>query len=606
MTNIHSADAHLPLEPSATLIEQLRHRAVTHPERIGFTFLADGEAETGRLTYQALDQQAQRIAAQLRSHGQPGSRALLLYPFAATLEFVAAFFGCLYAGVVAVPIAAPRPGQPLGKLQSFAADAEATLALTVDALLTRRRGWIDAYPYLAALHWVATDGLPKMAPAWDPPRVTPDTLAYIQYTSGSTGQPKGVMVTHRNILHNSARVQQSFGHSPQSRGVVWLPLHHDMGLIGGVIQPVYVGFLAVLIPPGALIQKPVRWLQAISRYRATTSGGPNFAYAVACRRISPEQRAELDLSSWDVAFNGAEPVLAETLARFAETFSPCGFRPEAFYPCYGMAETTCFFSGGDSTSVPTLLRVDPAALEQGWVVVAEPPQTAARSLVSCGRVGPDQTVAIVDPESGRGCAEGQVGEIWLTSPSLGKGYWNRPQETEQAFQAYRTDTGEGPFFRTGDLGCLHQGELFITGRRKDIILIWGRNHYPHNIEQTVEQSHPALQAGGGAAFSLELNGEEQLVVAQEVARTALRHLDGAAVTLAIRQRVAMEHGVDVSAVVLLKPGQLPKTSSGKVQRQACRQQWLDGQLMVVSEWRRGQEVDQRQALQPLVDLRCED
>jgi acyl-CoA synthetase (AMP-forming)/AMP-acid ligase II len=606
MTNIHPAETHLPREHSATLIERLRHRALAQPDRIGFTFLADGETVTGTLTYQALDQQAQRIAARLRSHSQAGDRALLLYSFSATLDFVAAFFGCLYAGVVAVPIAAPRPGQPLDKLQGFAVDAEATLGVTVEALLSRRSGWIDQYPQLAALPWVATDDRSEAAPPWEPPRVTADTLAYIQYTSGSTGEPKGVMVSHGNILHNSARLQQSFGHSPQSRGVVWLPLHHDMGLIGGVIQPVYVGFSVVLIPPGALIQKPVRWLQAISRYRATTSGGPNFAYEVACQRISPQQRAELDLSGWDVAFNGAEPVRAKTLARFAETFAPCGFRPEAFYPCYGMAETTCFFSGGDKATAPTLLRVDPTALEQGRVVAAEPTQTAVRTLVSCGRVGADQTVAIVDSESGRGCAEGQVGEIWLTSPSLGQGYWNRPQETEQAFQAYRTDTGEGPFFRTGDLGGLYRGELFITGRRKDLILIWGRNHYPHNIEQTVEQSHPALQAGAGAAFSLELEGEEQLVVAQEVARTALRHLDGEGVIGAIRQGIAVEHGVDVWAVVLLKPGQLPKTSSGKVQRQTCRQRWLDGQLAVVSEWRRGALVDQGQALGSLVDVRGED
>ncbi|WP_416676122.1 fatty acyl-AMP ligase [Egbenema bharatensis] len=441
---VHSADAQLAVEQSATLIELLRHRALKQPDRIGFTFLADGETETDRLTYRELDQQAQQIAVHLRSIGHPGSRALLLYPFSATLEYIAAFFGCLYAGVVAVPTYAPRPHQPLDKLQQFVADSQATLALTVDSLLTRIEPWISQHPPLTSLRWVATDRLSEPTTAWQEPSVTDDTLAYIQYTSGSTGQPKGVMVTHQNILHNSAMIYRSFGHSAASRGVIWLPLHHDMGLIGGVIQPIYGGCPVVLIPPGALIQKPVRWLQAISRYRATTSGGPNFAYEVACQRISPEQRSQLDLSSWKVAFNGAEPVRAETLGRFTETFASCGFRRSAFYPCYGMAETTSFFSGGDKAIEPTILSVDRAALEQGQVVEAEP-SAATRSIVSCGRVEHGQTVAIVDPESFTGCGEGQVGEIWLDSPSLGKGYWNRLTESEQAFHAYRADTGAGPF-----------------------------------------------------------------------------------------------------------------------------------------------------------------
>jgi acyl-CoA synthetase (AMP-forming)/AMP-acid ligase II len=601
---IHSADAKSAVEQSATLIELLRHRALNQPDRVGFTFLADGETETDRLTYQELDQQAQRIAVHLRSICPPGSRALLLYPFSATLEFIAAFFGCLYAGIVAVPTYAHRPHQPLDKLQSFAEDAQATLALTVDSLLSRIEPWINQNASLSSLRWLATDRFSEAATPWQEPLVTGNTLSYIQYTSGSTGRPKGVMITHQNILHNSAMIFRSFGHTPESRGVIWLPLHHDMGLIGGVVQPIYGEFPVVLIPPGALIQKPVRWLQAISRYRATTSGGPNFAYEVACQRISPEQRSELDLSSWEVAFNGAEPVRAETLERFAKTFASCGFRRSAFYPCYGMAETTSFFAGGDKAGEPTMVSVDRTALERGQAVSAEPSATT-RSIVSCGRVEHDQTVAIVDPASCTGRGEGQIGEIWLASPSLGKGYWNRLTESEQAFHAYRADTGAGPFFRTGDLGFLQDGELFITGRQKEMIIIWGRNHYPHNIEQTVEQSHPALQSGASAAFSLAFNGEEQLGVAQEVDRRALRTLDGDTVILAIRQMIAVQHGVDVFAVVLLKPGQLPKTSSGKVKRHACREQWLAGQLDVVGEWRRD-EVDQRQALQPLVDSEGEE
>jgi len=596
----HSANSQPLLEKFSTLIDLLRYRALHQPNQTGFTFLPDGETEVASLTYQELDRQARAIAAQLQLLEATGSRALLLYPFSATLEFIAALFGCFYAGVVAVPTHAPRPNQS-SRLQGFVVDAQVTLVLTTTSAITNVDPGNTQNRQLAALRWLATDNITSsLAESWQEPMVSSDTLAYLQYTSGSTGMPKGVMVSHGNTLHNSAMIYQFFGHTSNSRGVIWLPLYHDMGLIGGVLQPIYGGFSVILIPPGALLQKPVRWLQAISRYQATTSGGPNFAYEVACQRITPEQRANLDLSSWEVAFNGAEPIRAETLERFTATFEPCGFRREAFYPCYGMAETTSFLCGGVKTAAPIIQHVDRAALEQNRVAIATESQASTRRLVGCGQIGLDQKIAIIDPESLTQCPADRVGEIWVSSPSVGKGYWNRPEQTEQAFNAYLADSGEGPFLRTGDLGFLLNGELFITGRLKDMMIVWGRNHYPQNIELTVEQSHPALRPSAGAAFALEVNGEEQLVVAQEVERSYLRKLNVEQVVEAIRQAIAEQHMVEVYAVLLLRTGSIPKTSSGKIQRQTCRTCFLERSLDIVGEWQHHQ-VNQSSALKLLID-----
>jgi acyl-CoA synthetase (AMP-forming)/AMP-acid ligase II/acyl carrier protein len=360
-----------------------------------------------------------------------------------------------------------------------------------------------------------------------------------------------------------------------------------MGLIGNVLQPLYLGIKSVLMPPAAFIQKPARWLHAISRYRATTSGGPNFAYELCARKVSPEQRVGLDLSSWEVAFNGAEPVRASTFVRFTETFKDHGLKPSAFYPCYGMAETTLVVSGG-SAARPIIRNVEAAALEEGRVVEVDggpagPGGDGTRALVSCGRTWLEK-VRVVDPTTRTVCPENRVGEIWVSSGSVAQGYWNRPQQTEESFRARLADTGEGPFLRTGDLGFFRGEELVITGRLKDVIIIRGRNHYPQDLEQTVEECHPALKASGGAAFSVEVEDEERLVVIQEVERSYLRNLDVADVTATIRQAVAEQHELHVHAVVLLKTSSILKTSSGKSQRQACRKAFLEGSLSVVGQW----------------------
>ena len=567
------------LEKLSTLGDLLHYRAQYQPDKLAYIFLQDGETESGSLTYGELDKRARAIAASLQSLGASGERALLLYR--PGLEFIAAFLGCLSAGVVAVPAYPPRRNQKLSRLLAIVADARASVVLTTTSELGNLEGLLAQNSDLAAMRWLVTDKITSdQASDWQEPAVSSDTLAFLQYTSGSTGTPKGVMVSHGNLLHNERMVKIAYQHTEKTIFVGWLPLFHDMGLIGNVLQPLYLGIPCILMPPMAFLQKPVRWLQAISRYKATTSGGPNFAYERCVRKIKPEQLTGLDLSSWEVAFNGAEPVRAETLERFARYFAICGFRAQTFYPCYGMAETTLLVSGGLKTNLPVVYSVDGAALEQNRVVAARS-EDGARKIVGCGQAWLDQKIAVADPKSLTSCPPGVVGEIWVSGPSVAQGYWNRQLETEVTFNAYLADTGEGPFLRTGDLGFLQDGELFVTGRIKDVVIFRGRNHYPQDIELTVEKSHPALRPGCGAAFAVEAEDEERLVVVQEVERGYLRKLDVNEVVGNICQALMAQHELPVDAAVLVKTGTIPKTSSGKIQRHACRAKFLDGKLQVL-------------------------
>jgi acyl-CoA synthetase (AMP-forming)/AMP-acid ligase II len=574
----------------STLVELLAYRAKNQSEQKAYTFLQSTETEAVSLTYKELHLQAQAIAASLQSLNLVGERALLLYQ--PGIEFIAAFFGCLYAGVVAIPAYPPRRNQKLSRLQAIAADAQAKVVLTSQSLLhSLQTSFNEEDLELSGLHWLATDGLSNdLAQAWQPPKLNGNTLAFLQYTSGSTGTPKGVMITHGNLLHNERMIEKAFGHTDKTIVVGWLPVFHDMGLIGNVLQPIYLGVPCILMSPVEFLQKPIRWLQAISRYKATTSGGPNFAYDLCIRKVTPEQLATLDLSSWEVAFTGAEPVRAETLEQFASTFAPCGFRKEAFYPCYGMAETTLIVTGGEKTALPITCNVEKAALEQNRILKQPDGRKDSQTIVGCGQSPSDQKVIIVDPQSLTLCAPEQVGEIWVAGPSVAQGYWNQPEETEKTFNAYLADTNvnnsaaSGPFLRTGDLGFLQDGELFITGRLKDVIIVRGQNHYPQDIELTVEKSHPSLRAGCGAAFAIDFKNSERLVVVQEVERSYLRKLNVQEVIGQLRQAVAAHHGLEVFASVLVKTGSIPKTSSGKIRRQACRSAFLSGTLDVVEDW----------------------
>jgi acyl-CoA synthetase (AMP-forming)/AMP-acid ligase II/acyl carrier protein len=567
----------------STFVDVLRFRTQNHPEKIAFTFLEDGEAVRSSLTYQELDLQARAIAAYLQSLVPPGSRILLLYP--SGLEFIPAFVGCLYAGVIAVPAYPPKRNQKMSRLVAISTDAQASLILTTQELLVNIENQFSENPKLAKLSLIATDSIAlNQAHSWQEASLNGSSLAFLQYTSGSTGTPKGVMVSHSNLLHNEQMIQHAFGHFGEEVIVGWLPLFHDMGLVGNLLQPLYLGMPSILMSPEAFLMRPVRWLEAITRFKATTSGGPNFAYDLCVRKVTPEQQANLDLSSWQLAFNGSEPVRAETLEQFARTFADCGFRKQAFYPCYGMAETTLLISGGIKTGSSVICTVQDAALKQNQVIDSVGDEKETRKIVGCGKVWLDQKVIIVDPESLTQCPPGQIGEIWFSSPSVAQGYWNQPEQTQQTFQAFTADTKEGPFLRTGDLGFLQSSELFITGRLKDLIIIRGTNHYPQDIELTVEQSHPALRSSCGAAFAVEVDGVERLVVAQEVERTSLRQLDVDEVVGAIRKAVSEQHDLQVYAVLLLKTATIPKTSSGKIQRHACRANFLNSSLNLVNQW----------------------
>ena len=507
---------------TSSVVSLLRWRTATRETCVAYRFLADGERETESITWAALDARARSIGAMLQDRVGPGERVLLAYP--SGLDFIAAFFGCLYAGAIAVPAPLPAHRRGWPRFAALAKDADAALALSPEPL---------------DLPSVALGELPP-PDAWREHHPHPDDVAFLQYTSGSTSAPRGVMVTHANLLHNSRLIRDAFAQDEQSRVVGWLPMHHDMGLIGNVLQPLYSSGECILMTPGAFLQRPLAWLQAISRYRATTSGGPDFAYALCARRIRDEEKQGLDLSSWRVAFNGSEPVRHETLERFTAAFAPYGFRADAFHPCYGLAEATLMVASKRAGTMPVSREVD------------------GRMRVSSGR---GEHVEI------------RNGEICVSGPSVARGYWRRDAETAEVFR-------DG-VLHTGDLGVLDDdGELFVTGRIKDLIIIRGRNHYPQDLEQTAEEATPALAAGGGAAFAVESDGTERLVLVHEVERHAMRG-DLSAVADAVRAAVAEKHEIQAHEVVLVRPGTMPKTTSGKVQRRACAQMWREGALAVV-------------------------
>jgi amino acid adenylation domain-containing protein len=565
-----------------SIVELLRSRAQRDADRRLYTFLSDGPTAESSLTFAELDQRACAIAARLQSAGASRQRVLLLFP--PGLDYIAAFFGCLYAEDVAVPAYPPRQNRNLERLAAVVHDAQPIVVLTTQAILSQIERWRTETADLKMLQWIAIDSISQSwAGRWKQPDVNGESLAFLQYTSGSTASPKGVMVTHGNLLHNEEIIQRAFGQTEQSIIVGWLPLFHDMGLIGNVLQPLYVGAQCVLLSPISFLQRPFRWLEAISKYRATTSGGPNFAYDFCVRKISPAQRQALDLSSWTIAFNGSEPVRPETLDRFCAAFEPCGFQRRAFSPCYGLAEATLFVSGGPNKTDPKVKAFKRTSLEQNDVVPTLPDDGDARRLVSCGAGSREQQIRIVDPQAFVECPSGRVGEIWVAGASIAQGYWNNPDESKRIFQASLADSAEGNYLRTGDLGFIDGDQLFITGRLKDLIIIRGRNCYPEDIEHSAGLCDPALRPGEGAAFSLDIDREERLVVVHEVTKNyRANNLVGAIDN--IRKVLAEEHDLQLYAVTLIKPGTMLKTSSGKIRRQAMKNAFAKGKLDVVLRW----------------------
>lgn len=555
----------------ANLVELACSRANEKPDRTAYVFLQDGENESGRLTFAELDRRARVIAARLQRMGMAGERALLLYP--PGLDYIEGFFGCLYAGVVAVPASLPTRRQK-SRLLAVIDDAAPAVMMTTAAIAAKLRDELATMPNPV---WLATDRPDaESAERWIKPALSPDSLAFLQYTSGSTGDPKGVMVSHGNLMANQAAIKQGFGHTEDTTVVGWLPLYHDMGLIGNLLQPLYLGATAVLMPPMAFLEKPVRWLKAISNYRANTSGGPNFAYDLCCRKVTSEQIQDLDLSAWTLAFNGSEPVRAVTLERFAEKFAGCGFRKESFFPCYGLAEATLYVSGEKLPSA-------------GYA--NHPEETTEVRVVSCGATSDRHEIRIVDPETGSPCQDGCIGEIWVAGPSIAQGYWNRQETSEQTFRARLAekpgmdrsmiDANAQSFLRTGDLGYLDNGRLYITGRIKDLIIIRGRNFYPQDIEQALTGEIPALVPDSCVAFSINRESEEQLIVAAEITRAAMRSGDYEVITAAMRKLLAEVCELAAAELVLVQAGAVPKTSSGKVRRQPCKQRYLENSLPVL-------------------------
>jgi acyl-CoA synthetase (AMP-forming)/AMP-acid ligase II len=580
----------------ASLIDLIIQKAEDKPDFTAFKFLVDGGDHEKKLTYGDLDRFARILAIQLRTLSASGERALLLYP--PGLDYITAFIGCLYAGIIAVPAYPPdlmRLDRSLPRLMAIISDARPKFCLTTSTIFQLAQTVLLQNPDIHEMMWIATDDLSWESDlqAWKYPEIHGDTLAFLQYTSGSTSDPKGVKLSHNNLLANLAVINHAFELDPNTdRGMFWLPLYHDMGLIGAVLETLYTGVSTTLMSPLDFLQQPYRWLKAISRHRITISGGPNFAYDLCVRKVTSEQKANLDLSCWQLAVNGAEPVYARTLDQFASTFASCGFQREAFYPCYGLAEATLFVTGPKRWTIPHLARINSNSLAINQIISEDGESQISTLLVSCGKPGLGHEVIIVNPET----LEPQlpddkgltlVGEIWVSGPSVAQGYWNRPEDSCEILEARLQTDSSRHYLRTGDLGFLVDGELYITGRIKDLIIIDGFNHYPQDIERAVELSHPALRVGCSVAFSVEINGQERLVVVAEMKDANQigpdqAHLDQdqliASVTKAIRQTVVDKHDLSIYQVVLLKPGSIPKTSSGKIQRRACREEFLNGKL----------------------------
>ncbi|MGP6419790.1 non-ribosomal peptide synthetase [Pseudomonas putida] len=553
-------------ELPSTLVQALQRRAAQTPDRLALRFLAETEEQGVVLSYRELDQRARTIAAALQSQTEFGDRAVLLFPSGA--DYVAAFFGCLYAGVIAVPAYPPESARRhhQERLLSIIADAEPRLLLT-SADLRDALQQIDGAPPLLCVDTLDN----ALAEAWIEPTLPQDHIAFLQYTSGSTALPKGVQVSHGNLVANELLIRHGFGIdvNPDDVIVSWLPLYHDMGLIGGLLQPIFSGVPCILMSPAYFLGRPLRWLEAISQYGGTISGGPDFAYRLCSERVSESALERLDLSRWRVAYSGSEPIRLDTLERFAEKFTPCGFSEDSFMASYGLAEATLFVAGTPrGTGIPAL-RVDDQALAQNR---AEPGDGSP--IMSCGISQPEHAVLIVEPVTLNELADNLVGEVWAAGPSIAHGYWRNPEASAKTFVQHAGRT----WLRTGDLGFIRDGELFITGRLKDMLIVRGHNLYPQDIEKTVENEVEVVRKGRVAAFAVSQDGEEGIGIAAEISRSVQKILPPEALIKAIRQAVAEAYQEAPSVVVLLNPGALPKTSSGKLQRSACRNRLADGSL----------------------------
>ncbi|MCB0416543.1 MAG: fatty acyl-AMP ligase [Bdellovibrionales bacterium] len=559
----------------STLVDLVLSRSESRPGQNSHIFLRDGQSDEQIITYADLDQKARALAVTLSQFASPGDSVLINHN--PGLEYVCSFFGCLYAGVVAIPVYPPRFNQKLERLDSIVREALPKVALTSGGILDNLSPHFEAHPLLRDLTWVDTEKVNADWRGWKRPDIGADSLAFLQYTSGSTSQPKGVMLSHGNLLSNLECISEAFEVHDGSSSFSWLPPYHDMGLIGGILEPIYAGIPVTMMSPYTFLMRPFRWLQALTKYKTTFSGAPNFAYELCTHRVTEKQMSELDLSHWELAYCGAEPIRADVLERFSQKFAAVGFKSEAFYPCYGLAESTLMVTGAHRRKAPVIGYFDRNQLETEGKGVHTEPGLGANALVSCGKTVLDHDVVIVNPRTFEACSEGTVGEIWVSGPSVALGYWKQPESTSRTF-GVRLEGSDRRFLRTGDLGFLFDDELFVTGRIKDMVIIRGRNIFPQDVERAVELSHPSLKVGSGAVVSVEQGGEERLVVIQEVSRQALRDVDLDEVVESIKSRVVEEFGITPYAISLIKSNSIPLTSSGKVKRQASKLQFLQGEL----------------------------
>ena len=571
--------------PRDHFISVIEHWAEHRADETAYVF-TDVESVEQKLSYSELLAEVRGLAGYLqnRCRIRSGDRVLLLYP--PGLDFVVGFYACHAIGAIAVPVFPPRRNRKASRIRSIVVDASATWALSTGGVVEQLQG-DQSHDDLFGLQLLGTDDpAHRDADGLRAPRRSGNSLAMLQYTSGSTGSPKGVMLTHQNLIANSELILHGFRPCPDTVGMSWLPTYHDMGLVGGVLMPMYLGRINVLMSPMTFLQRPLRWLQGISKYRVTVSGGPNFAYQLCADKILDSELANLDLSSWDIAFNGAEPIRAGTLEAFANRFASCGFRSGSMLPCYGMAETTLIVTGGPVEPRPIIEHFNTSELAKKKVRLVEASHESAKAMVACGEVLPGEQVIVVDPESHAILDDDQVGEIWIDSPSVGKGYYQRKEATERTFRA-TTSCGKGPFLRTGDLGFLYGGQLYVSGRLKDMIIVRGVNRYPQDIEETVEAASEVVQAGSVGAVAMEQDGREQLVIVAEAVRR--RDLDWDAEIQSIRRAVTAQHDLPPDAVYLVRNSSIPKTSSGKIQRHACLHAVRDGDLKLVAKWVRWEE-----------------
>lgn len=565
-----------------SLLEVLNQNSIELEEKIAYRFLKDGESVSDEISYADLALYAAAIGLELRKRNYAGERALLLYP--SGIEYIKAFFACLSSEVIAVPAYPPRINRSLNRIVSIVEDSGSIVVLTTSDLLKKLKVLASEIPALDGLTWIATDQIALGAKnkKLNLPDLKLNDLAYLQYTSGSTGKPKGVMITHGNVLHNSEYIHRIHNTSRDMISMTWLPIYHDMGLIDGILQPFYCGATAYIMPPVAFLQRPVRWLNAISRYKVTHSGGPNFSYDLCVDKIRQDELNGVDLSSWRNAYIGAEKIWKSTIENFVQKFHTYGFREEFFHPCYGLAEATLVTTGGIYGELPRYFQpnmlIDSVVDKfNGLDQLGE-----ADFLVGNGMAYDGMDIKIVCPNTFRLCTEKEVGEIWINGSSVAKGYWDNEELTNETFFAHLSPEDGCQYLRSGDLGFIEGSDLFFTGRLKELIIVRGQNYYPYDFERIIQDSVDGVRRNAGAAFSIYLENIEKIIVIQEIERTYIRKINTDAVVNKIRKIIWNEMQLQVYDVLLVKPNVLPRTSSGKIQRNLAKKFYLEGNIDILA------------------------